>query len=85
MARSGSDIAAVVFEGFMTADDAGHAVNTLTSVAVNAISCHLGDFSQAMKQMEQSVAAVGTPVVTPVVEPTETEQVAARPLLHGAR
>ena len=77
MARSGSDIAAVVFEGFMTADDAGHAVNTFTSVGVNAISCHLGEFSQSMKQMEHSVTPVGTPVTTPVVESTETEQVAA--------
>lgn len=80
MARSGSEIAAVVFEGFMAGDNAGHAVNTLTSVGINAISCRLGEFSQAIKQMEQGAAAAGTPVVTPVLEPvdpTETEQVAA--------
>lgn len=77
MSRSGSEIAAVVFEGFMAGDDAGHAVNTLTSVGINAISCHLGEFSQAIRQMEQGAAAVGTPVVTPVLEPVESEQVAA--------
>jgi len=77
MAHSGSEIAAVVFEGFMTADDAGHAVNTLTSVGINAISFHLGEFSQGMKKMEQGVAAVGTTVVTPVAETTAIEQVAA--------
>jgi hypothetical protein len=61
----------------MTADDAGHAVNTLTSVGINAISFHLGEFSQGMKKMEQGVAAVGTTVVTPVAETTAIEQVAA--------
>jgi hypothetical protein len=80
MARSGSEIAAVVFEGFMAGDNTGHAVNTLTSVGISAISCHLGEFSQAVKQMEQGATAVGTPAVVPVlvpVDPTQTEQVAA--------
>ena len=77
MARSDSEIAAVVFEGFMPGDNAGHAVNTLTSVGINAISCRLGEFSQAIMQMERGAAAAGTPVVTPVLEPVDTKRVAA--------
>ncbi len=53
MARSGSDVAAVVFEGFMPGDDAQHAVNTLASAGVNAISCRRGELSSALKEMEQ--------------------------------
>ncbi|MCH8910848.1 MAG: DUF58 domain-containing protein, partial [Chloroflexi bacterium] len=59
MARSGSDIAAVVFEGFMPGDNAQHAVNILASVGVSAISCRRGELSRAMKSMEQGVAADG--------------------------
>ena len=59
MARSGSDIAAVVFEGFMPGDNAQHAVNILASVGVSAISCRRGELSRAMKSMEQGVAAGG--------------------------
>ncbi len=59
MARSGSDIAAVVFEGFMPGDNAQHAVNILASAGVSAISCRRGELSRAMKTMEQGVAADG--------------------------
>lgn len=59
MARSGSDVAAVVFEGFMPGDNAQHAVNILASVGVSAISCRRGELSRAMKLMEQGAAADG--------------------------
>jgi uncharacterized protein (DUF58 family) len=80
MARSGSEIAAVVFEGFMPGDDAAHAVNTLTSVGVNAISCRLGEFSETVRRIEQGVTVVGTPILTPAPntdDETDIEQVAA--------
>lgn len=81
MSRSGSEIAAVVFEGFMPGDNAGHAVSMLSSVGVNAIPCQLGEFSKAVSQMEQGVAAGGTSPVPsdtghdPVT--TESEELAA--------
>jgi len=62
MSRSGSDVAAVVFEGFMPGDDAGHAVNMLASVGASAIACHRGDLSAAIHSMEQGVAAVARQV-----------------------
>jgi hypothetical protein len=60
MARSGSDVAAVIFEGFMPGDNAGNAVSSLTSIGVSAISCRFGEFSDAVRLMEQGVAARGT-------------------------
>lgn len=62
MSRSGSDVAAVVFDGFMPGDDAGHAVNMLASVGASAIACHRGDLSAAIHSMEQGVAAVARQV-----------------------
>ncbi|MCZ6539049.1 MAG: hypothetical protein O6922_04400, partial [Chloroflexi bacterium] len=59
MARSGSDVAVVVFEGFMPGDNAQHAVNTLVAVGANAISCRQGELSHGIKAMEQGVAADG--------------------------
>jgi len=77
MARAGSDIAAVIFEGFMPGDDAAHAVNTLTSVGISAISCRSGEFAQAVRQMEQGVGVIGTPSVAPIPETDADEEVAA--------
>ncbi|MEE8045633.1 MAG: hypothetical protein V3T49_02215, partial [Dehalococcoidia bacterium] len=80
MARSGSDIAAVIFEGFMPGDDSAHALNTLASVGINAVSCRAGEFSEAVRRLEQGVAAIGTPLVAPVpdsIDTTEVEEVAA--------
>lgn len=59
MARSGSDVAVVVFEGFMPGDNAQHAVNTLVAVGVNAISCRHGELSHGIKAMERGIAADG--------------------------
>jgi hypothetical protein len=77
MARSGSDIAAVIFEGFIPGDDSAHAVNFLASVGINAISCRSGEFSEALRRMEQGAATVGTPITAPVPEVVEEEEVAA--------
>ena len=66
MARSGSEIAAVVFEGFMPGDDAGYAVNSLVSVGVNAISCTNGEFSKAVSELEQGVGSGRFTTVAPV-------------------
>jgi len=59
MARSGSEIAAVIFEGFMPGDDAGHAVSSLTSVGVNAVTCRQGEFSKAVREMEHGAGTGG--------------------------
>jgi hypothetical protein len=65
----------------MPGDNAGHAVSMLSSVGVNAIPCQLGEFSKAVSQMEQGVAAGGTSPVPsdtghdPVT--TESEELAA--------
>ncbi|MBN4064187.1 DUF58 domain-containing protein [Dehalococcoides mccartyi] len=81
MARSGSEIAAVVFEGFMPGDDAANAIKTLTSVGVTAMSCRLGEFSKAVSEMEHGIGAgrhtISAP--TPATEPitTESEELAA--------
>ncbi len=82
MVRSGSEIAAVVFEGFVAGDSAGNAVSALTSIGVNAISCRSGEFLKAVRQMEQGVAVGGvftTAAPTPTTEPgvTESEEIAA--------
>ncbi len=81
MARSGSEIAAVVFEGFMPGDDAGFAVNSLTAVGINAISCRSGELSKAIEIMEFGVGAGDVTTVAPVpdVDPatTESEEAAA--------
>ena len=57
IARSGSDVATVVFEGFMPGDDAQHVVGMLTAVGISAISCRRGELSSAIRSMEQGVAA----------------------------
>ena len=81
MARSSSEIAAVVFEGFVPGDDAGFAVNSLAAVGINAISCRAGEMSKAIQIMEFGVGAGGVTTAAPVpgVEPTttETEEMAA--------
>jgi hypothetical protein len=75
IARSGSEVAAVVFEGFMPGDDAGHAVNTLTSVGINAISCSKGEFSKAVREMEQGIGFAGSVASAPTPS-TELEAIA---------
>ena len=86
MARSGSEIAAVIFEGFMPGDDAGYEVNMLNSVGVNAITCEMGDFSKAVLQMEQGIGVGGAITIAPTPESeaaiTESEELAACPLLN---
>jgi uncharacterized protein (DUF58 family) len=79
MARSGSDIAAVIFEGFVAGDDAGSAVSMMSSVGVNAMSCRLGEFSTAVHTMEQGIGSGGFIATTPESDSaaTETEEVAA--------
>ena len=81
MAKSGSDVAAVVFEGFTAGDDAGNAVNTLLSSGINAISCSRGEFSDAVSRMERGVGAGQSTSAAPVpaCEPaaTEVEELAA--------
>lgn len=81
ISRSGSEIAAVVFEGFMPGDDAGHALNTLTSVGINAISCSKGEFAKAIHLLEHGVGAGGLITATPTprtdLESTESEELAA--------
>jgi uncharacterized protein (DUF58 family) len=59
MSRTGSDVAAVVLEGFMPGDDAQHAVNMLAAVGASAMSCRLGELPRAMRMMEQGVSADG--------------------------
>ena len=59
MSRTGSDVAAVVLEGFMPGDDAQHAVNMLAAVGASAMSCRLGELSRAMRTMEQGISADG--------------------------
>jgi hypothetical protein len=75
MARSGSEIAAVVFEGFMPGDDAAFAVNSLTAVGINAISCRSVELSKAIQIMEFGVGSGGVTTVAPVpdVEPATNE------------
>ena len=79
--RRGSDVAAVVFEGFTAGDDAGNAVNTLLSSGINAISCSRGEFSDAVSRMERGVGAGQSTSAAPVpaCEPaaTEVEELAA--------
>jgi uncharacterized protein (DUF58 family) len=74
MARSGSDIAAVIFEGFAPGDDAAHSVSTLASVGISAMACRSGAFSEAVRQMEQGVGAIGTPLVAPVSETAAADE-----------
>jgi hypothetical protein len=68
MARAGSEIAAVVFEGFMPGDDAGSAVNSLNSVGVNAVTCPKGEFSKAARELEHGVGSGGYTSTAPVPE-----------------
>ncbi len=68
MARAGSEIAAVVFEGFMPGDDAGSAVNSLNSVGVNAVTCRKGEFSKAARELEHGVGSGGYTSTAPVPE-----------------
>lgn len=84
MARSGSEIAAVIFEGFMPGDDAGYAVNSLTSVGVNAISCRFGEFYKAVQEMEHGVGSGVSTTYAPTpdielaaVESNESAELAA--------
>ena len=78
MARSGSDIAVVVFEGFMPGDDAGHAVSALTSVGISAIASRLGEFSKTIRQMEQGIGVGTSPVLVPdIADPIDDEKLAA--------
>ena len=78
MARSGSDIAVVVFEGFMPGDDAGHAVSALTSVGISAITSRLGEFSKSIRQLEQGVGVGILPVLVPdISDPIDDEELAA--------
>jgi len=81
MARSGSEIAAVVFEGFMPGDDAGHALNMLNSVGVNAIAGRNHELTDAVRSMERGVGVGGavTTAPTPATEldTAESEELAA--------
>lgn len=80
MARAGSDVAAVVFEGFTPGDNAGSAVHSLASVGVSAISCRKGELSQAIEVMEQGSVAGGYKVPDqteiPIGDPELGERVA---------
>lgn len=81
MAKSGSEIAAVVFEGFMPGDNAGHALSMLNSVGVNAIAARNHELTEAIHSMERGVTGgrVVTSAPTPTSEPvtTESEELAA--------
>lgn len=59
MARSGADVAAVVFEGFIPGDQAGSAIISLTNVGVSAFSCRKGELAEAIRIMELGTSAVG--------------------------
>ena len=67
MARSGSDVAAVIFEGFVPGDSAESSVTSLKSVGANAISCRRGELSEGIKIMERGtmVDAPRLPVEKP--------------------
>ena len=56
LARSGSDVAVVVFEGFLPGDDAQSAVKMLAATGVNAIPCRRGELSAGIALMEHGVA-----------------------------
>ena len=87
MSRTGSDVAAVVFDGFMPGDEATHAVNTLTSVGISAIACHRGELSAAMRSMEQGAAATrraGKTTATAVAEEPSTELAGTGTREHAA-
>ena len=68
MARAGSEIAAVVFEGFAPGDDAGSAVNSLTSIGINAVACRKGEFSKAVREMEHGAGAGVQVAASPVAD-----------------
>jgi uncharacterized protein (DUF58 family) len=77
MARSGSDVAAVIFEGFTPGDSALPTLAALASVGVNAIPCQRGALSDAMKLMEQGVAAGEYQAVETVIAPVAAAEAVA--------